>query len=114
MGRATSRMGGATSFPYPALPSRFKSLLNTSGNLSDLAVASSQYDILLCSETLAQICITCQSCWFLGSVALSCCAGASCLVPVGWRYMYEMDMEHFANQNLSVVVVKCWLSGFVV
>ena len=28
--------------------------------------------------------------------------------------MYEMDMEHFANQNLSVVVVKCWLLGFVV
>ena len=28
MGWATSRMGGDTSFPYPALPSRFKSLLN--------------------------------------------------------------------------------------
>ena len=28
MGRATSRMGGATSFHYPPLPSRFKSLLN--------------------------------------------------------------------------------------
>ena len=54
----------------------------------------------------SQICVTCQSCWFLGSVALSCCAGASCLVPVGWRHMYEMDMEHFGNQNLSVVVVK--------
>ena len=52
MGGATSRMGGATSFRYPALPSRFKSLLNASGNLSDLAVASSQYDILLCGETL--------------------------------------------------------------
>ena len=62
----------------------------------------------------SQICITCQSCWLLGSVALSCCAGASCLMPVGWRHMYEMDMEHFANQNLSVGVVKCWLLGFVV
>ena len=31
MGWATSRMGGATSFPYPALPSRFKSLLNANG-----------------------------------------------------------------------------------
>ena len=61
----------------------------------------------------SQICVTCQSCWFLGSVALSC-AGASCLVPVGWRHMYEIDMEHFANQNLGVVVVKCWLLGFVV
>ena len=28
MDGATSRMGGATSFPFPALPSRFKSLLN--------------------------------------------------------------------------------------
>ena len=62
----------------------------------------------------AQICVTCQSCWFLGSVALSSCAGPSCLVPVGWRHMYEMDMEHFTNENLSVVVVKCWLLGFVV
>ena len=83
-------------------------------NLSDLAVASSQYDILLYSETLVSICVTCQSCRFLGSVALSCCAGASCLVPVGWRHMYEKDMEHFDNQNLSMVAVKCWLLGFVV
>ena len=62
----------------------------------------------------SQICVTCQSFWLLGSVALSACAGASCLVLVGWRHMYEMDMERFANQNLSVVVVKCWLLGFVV
>ena len=62
----------------------------------------------------SEICVTCQSCWFLGSVALSCCAWASCLVPVGWWHIYEMDMEHFANQNLSVVVEKCWLLGFVV
>ena len=62
----------------------------------------------------SQICDTCQSFWSLGSVALSACAGASCVLPVGWRHMYEMDMEHFAKQNLSVVVVKCWLLGFVV
>ena len=62
----------------------------------------------------SQICVTFQSCWFLGSVALSSCAGASCLVPMGWRHIYEMDMEHFANKNLSVVFVKCWLLGFVV
>ena len=43
----------------------------------------------------SQICVTFQSCWFLYSVAMSC-AGASCLVPVGWRHMYEMDMEHLA------------------
>ena len=79
-----------------------------------LSYASSQYDILLCFETLVSDLRHVSECWFLGSVALSCCAGASCLVPVGWRHKYEMDMEHFANQNLSVVVVKCWLSGFVV
>ena len=44
-----------------------------------------------------------QICGFLGLVALSCCAGASCLVPVGWRHMYEMDMEHFINQNLLIL-----------
>ena len=27
--------------------------------------------------------------------------------------MFEMVMEHFANPNLSVVVVKCWFLGFV-
>ena len=93
------------------------------GHLSNLAVASSQYDILLCSETLVSDLLDLglrfagpwsQICWFLGSVALSCCAGASCLVPVGWQHMYGMDMAHFTNQNLSVVAVKCWLSGFVV
>ena len=46
----------------------------------------------------SQICVTCQSCWLMGSIALSCCARASCLVPVGRRHMYEMDMEHFANK----------------
>ena len=28
--------------------------------------------------------------------------------------MYEMVTEHFTNRNLSVVVVKCWILGFVV
>ena len=45
-------MGRATSFPYPTLPPRFKSLLNAAGSLSDLTVASFQFYILLCSETL--------------------------------------------------------------
>ena len=84
-----------------------------SGNLSDLAVASSQYDILLCTETLVSDLRHVSELLVPGFGRLSC-AGASCLVPVGWRHMYEMDMEHFANQNLSVVVVKCWLLGFVV
>ena len=41
--------------------------------LSDLTVASSQYDILFWS----QICVTCRSCWFPVSVALSCCGMAA-------------------------------------
>ena len=37
-----------------------------------------------------------------------------CLGPEGWLHMYEMVKEHFANQNLSVVVAKCWFLGYVV
>ena len=62
----------------------------------------------------SQICVTCRSCWFQVSVALSCCVGAGCLGPVGWRHTYEMVTKHFAYPNLSVVVAKCWCLGFVV
>ena len=85
------------------------------GNLSDLTVASSQYDILLCSETLvsdmrhvSELLVP----GFAGS--LSCCAGEGYLGPEGWRHTYEMDMEHFANPSLSVVVAKWWFLGVVV
>ena len=91
------------------------------GNLGDLTVASSQYDILLCSETCrscwsetCRSCVTCQSYWFPYLVALSCCARELCLRPKGWRHTYEMDMEHFTNPSLSVVVAKCCFFGFVV
>ena len=83
-------------------------------NLSDLTVSSSQYDILLCSETLVSDMRPCLRCWFPVSVALSCCVGARCLGPVGWLHTFKMVMEHFANPNLSVVVAKCWFLGFVV
>ena len=62
----------------------------------------------------SQICATCWRCWFPDSVALSCCAGASCLGPEGWLHTYEMVKEHFANPNLSVVVKKCCFLRFVV
>ena len=29
-----------------------------------------------------------------------------CLRPGGWLHMYEMVMDHFANQNLSIFVAK--------
>ena len=76
-----------------------------SGDLSDITMASSQFDILLCSETLVSICVTCQSSWFLDLVALE---------PVGWLYMCENDLELFVNPNLSVAVAKCWFLGFAV
>ena len=62
----------------------------------------------------SQICVTCRFCWFIDLVALPCCAGAGCLVPEGWRHVYEMDMEHFASPRLSVVVAKYCFLGFVV
>ena len=62
----------------------------------------------------SQICVTCRSCWFPDSVAQSCCAGARCLGLEGWLHTYEMVKEHFANQNLSVVVAKYWFWVFVV
>ena len=83
-------------------------------NLSDLTVASSRYDILLCSETLVSDMRPVSGCRFPDLVALSCCAGEGCLVPGGWRHTYEMDMENFANPSLSVVVAKCWFLGTMV
>ena len=92
----------------------FSNERGTAGNLSDLTVASSQYDILFSSQPFSQICFMCRCCWIPISVALSCCVRATYLGPVGWRHMYEMVMEHFDNPNLSVVVAKCWFLGFVV
>ena len=84
------------------------------GNLSDLTVASSQYDILLCSETLVSDMRHVSKLLVpgFGLPVLLCREG--CLVPEGWRHTYVMDMEHFANPSLSVVVAKCWFLGFVV
>ena len=84
----------------------------TAANLSDLTVALSQYDILLCSETLVSDMRHVAE--VLVSVGLSCCVGARCLGHVGWLHTFEMVTEHFANPNLSVVVEKCWFLGFVV
>ena len=79
------------------------------GNLGDQTVGSSQYDIMLCSETLvSQICVTCRSCWIPDSVALSSYDEARCIGPQEWLHTFEMVTEHFANPILSVVVAKCW------
>ena len=80
-------------------------VLGLAVNLSDLTLASSRYNILLCSD---------RRCWFLDLVALPFCSGAGCLGSEGWWHTYEKDMEHFANISLSMVVSKCRLLGFVV
>ena len=84
------------------------------GNLSDLTVPSSQYDILFCSETLISDMRHVSEVLVPGFGRLSCCVGARCLGPVGWLHTFTMVTENFANPNLSVVVAKCWFLVFVV
>ena len=87
------------------------------GNLSDLTVASSRYDILLSSETL----VSCRYespvgvaspriCFFRLVVPGQDASGG----PQGGRHTYEMNMEHFANSSLSADAAKCCFLGFVV
>ena len=76
------------------------------GNLSDLTIVSSEYDMLLCSETLV-------SDMHHLSELLVPGFGHPVLLCWGRLPMYEMDMEHFANPSLSVVA-KCWFLWFVV
>ena len=75
-------------------------------NLSDLTVTSSQYDLLLCSETLV-------SDMRLVSELLVPGFGRPVLLCRG-RMPGEMVTERFANPSLSVAVAKCWFLGLVV
>ena len=79
---------------------------------SDLTVASSQYDILLCSETLVSDMRHVSEVLVSGFGRPVLCRGK--LPPMGWLHMFEMVTEHFANPNLSVVVAKYWFLRFVV
>ena len=70
---------------------------NASGlsrNLSDLTVASSQYDIVLCSETLV------SDMHHVSEVLVPGfgCPGARCLGPVGLLHTFEMVTKQFATQ----------------
>ena len=82
-------------------------------NLSDLTAASSQYDILLCSETLVSDMRHVLELLVPGfGRSVSLCQG-----KMPWArgmHTYKMVTEHFTNPNLSVVVAKCWFLGFVV
>ena len=82
--------------------------------LSDLTVASSQYDMLLCSETMVSDMRHVSEVLIPGFGRPVLLCRARCLGPVGWLHTFEMVTEHFTNPNLSVVVAKCWLLGFVV
>ena len=89
-------------------------VLGLAGNLSDLTVALSQYDTLLCSETLVSYMRDVSEVLVPGfGRPVLLCRGK---MPraVGWLHKFEMVMEHFTNPNLSVVVAKCWFLGFVV
>ena len=72
------------------------------GNNSDLTVAWSQYDILLCSETLVSDMRHVSELLFPGSGRpVFFCVGARCLGPMGWLHTFEMATEHFANANFN-------------
>ena len=71
--------------PRRPVPDVCRILCSNVRGLAGLTVASSQYDILLCSVTLvSDMRHVSGSCWFPVSVALSCCVGARCLGPEGW------------------------------
>ena len=69
-----------------------------SGNLGDLTVASSQYDMFCCETLVSDILHVSEFLVPAVLVALSCCVGGRCLGPVGWRHTYEMVTEDFATQ----------------
>ena len=83
-------------------------------NLSDLTMASSQYDILLCSETSVS---DMHHVWEVLVPGYGCpvllCQGKMPWACGMAAYIREVT-EDFANPNLSVVAAKCWFLGFVV
>ena len=101
--------------PVPAVCRIFRSKVRgMAGNLCDLTVASSQNDILLCSETLV---IEMRHVSKLlvpgfGRPVLLC--RGRCFGNEGWLLTCEKVTENLANPNLSVVVGKCWLLVVVV
>ena len=80
------------------------------GHISDLTVASSEYDTLLCSETLVLYMRHVSELLVSGfGRPVLLCRGKlprtrGMAVYVG---LYEMVTDYFANLNLSVVIAKC-------
>ena len=84
------------------------------GNLSDLTVASSQYYILLCSETLVSDMRPVSEVLVSGFCHPVLLCRGNMPRARGWLHTFEMVTEHFANPHLSVVVAKCCFLMFVV
>ena len=85
-----------------------------SKNLSDVTVVSSQYDLLLCSETLVSDRRHMSEFLVPGfGRPVLLCRDAVPLARGIAAYVRD-GYGHFANLNLSVGVVRCWYSGCVV
>ena len=84
------------------------------GKFGDLTMASSQYDILFYSETLVSEMLHVSKLLVPGfGRPVLLCRGKMPRAR-GIAHTNEMVTEHFAKQNLSVVVAKCGFLGFVV
>ena len=82
-------------------------VLGLTANHSDLTVASSQYDILLCSETLVSDMRHVSAILVPGfGRPVLLCRGKMPRAQA-MAHTYEMVTEHFTNPNLIVVVAKC-------
>ena len=83
------------------------------GNLSDLNVASYQYDILFCSETLVSDThhLTELLIPSFGRPVFLC--RGKMPQARGMAAHAKDGYGAFSNQNFSVVVAKCWFMGFV-
>ena len=84
------------------------------GNISDLTVASTQYDILMCSATLVSDIHHVSEVLVAGFCHPVLLCRGKILGHVGWLHTFEMVTEHFANPNFRVVVAKCCFLWFVV
>ena len=84
------------------------------GTLSDLTMASSQYDILLCSETAVSDMRRVSKVLVpgLGRHVLLC-RGKTPRARGMAAYVLD-GYGAFRQPNLTVVVAKCWFLGFVV
>ena len=84
------------------------------GNLSDLTMASSRYDILLCSVILVSDTHRVSELLVPGfGHPVLLCRGKM-PGPEGLMHTYVMVAENLANPNLSAVVAKCCFLGCVV